>query len=369
MFRSIIVRYLVREISLALLATLLTLLAIVLSHRLAGFLSKAASGLLAKDAIFHLLSLKAVDLGILLLPLAFLLGIMLALGRLYRDQEMTALAACGQGIETVYRAVFTLAIPLALCTLAINLFLLPTVMEWQFTALDKARKEAEISMFTPGQFREIAGGRHVVYIGALNERELSNIFVRTTERDGSISITTGAQGRQATDAQGIRHLVLEQGHRYRGIPGQANYDLLRFERALLRIDTEVPLNARLHRETTPTRELLSSNEPKYAAELHLRLNGPMQILLIALWAPLLARTRPGASRYGRIVAAVLIYAIYFNLVGIGESWLGRGAVSGSIGLWWVHAVFLLFGASLWFYEYGAHYRKRWYRPNLVSSLA
>lgn len=362
MFRSIIVRYLVREIGLALLATLLTLLAIALSHRLAGFLSKAASGLLSKDAIFHLLSLKIVDLSVLLLPLAFLLGIMLALGRLYRDQEMTALAACGQGTETVYRAVLLLAMPLALCTLAINMFLLPTVMEWQFTALDKARKEAEISMFTPGAFREIAGGRHVIYIGALNERELSNIFVRTHENNGNISITTGARGYQETDEQGIRHLILEQGHRYRGIPGNANYDILRFQRALLRIDTEVPLNARLHRETTPTRELLGSPEPKHVAELHLRLNGPMQILLIALWAPLLARTRPGASRYGRIVAAILIYAIYFNLVGIGESWLSRGTVSSAVGLWWVHAVFLIFSMGLWLYEYGVHYRYRsWWR--------
>lgn len=56
---SIIDRYLIREIGLTFLATVLVLLAMVLSHRLAGYLSKAASGLLARDSIFLLIGLQA----------------------------------------------------------------------------------------------------------------------------------------------------------------------------------------------------------------------------------------------------------------------------------------------------------------------
>ena len=56
---SIIDRYLIREIALTLAATTLALLAMVLSHRLANYLSKAASGLLSRDSIFLLLGLQA----------------------------------------------------------------------------------------------------------------------------------------------------------------------------------------------------------------------------------------------------------------------------------------------------------------------
>ena len=70
------------------------------------------------------------------------------------------------------------------------------------------------------------------------------------------------------------------------------------------------------------------------------------MLTIALWAPLLARARPREGRYGRIVAAVLIQAIYFNLVGVGESWLIQGIVIPSLGLWWVHGLFALLGLGL-----------------------
>jgi hypothetical protein len=51
----------------------------------------------------------------------------------------------------------------------------------------------------------------------------------------------------------------------------------------------------------------------------------------------------------------LIYAINFNLVGVGESWLSHGVVGGGVGLWWVHGLFLLFGAGLLLHYYaGSH---------------
>lgn len=344
---SIIDRYLIREIGLTLLATLLVLLAIVLSHRLAGFLNKAASGLLSSDSVFLLLSLQLVEVLVVLIPVAFLLSVMLALGRLYRDHEMAALAACGQGPLSVYHAVFLLAGSIAVLTAGLSLFVAPITMEWQFEVLNRARKEAEISMFTPGTFREVLNGKHVIYIGALEERELRNVFIQTREADGELSITTGEQGRQEVDTQGIRHIVLEHGYRYRGTPGRGDYDLLSFEQAVVRVDTRSPNEAWRHRETVPTRQLLGSSEPPYVAELQMRLNSPIQVLLIALWAPLLARAQPREGRYGRIVAAMLIYAIHFNLIGVGESWLSHSVVDPRLGLWWVHGIVLLFSLGLW----------------------
>jgi lipopolysaccharide export system permease protein len=348
---SIIDRYLIREIGLTVLATLLVLLAIVLSHRLAGYLSKAASGLLARDAILLLLGLQAVYLLVVLIPLAFLLSIMLTLGRLYRDHEMIVLAACGYGPLSMYRAVFLLATLLSLLTAGLSFVVIPAIMELQSDVLARARKEAEVSMFAPGTFREVLNGRHVVYIGALSGRELRNIFIQSREPDGSLSITTGAQGRQGTSEEGTRSIVLDRGYRYRGAPGQSNYDMIRFERATVRVDTEPPPQVWRRRETLPTRQLLHSSDPGQIAELQMRINSPIQILVIALWAPLLARAQPREGRYGRIIAAVLIYAVNFNLVGIGESWLIHRVIDPSIGLWWVHGLFLLFGLGLLLHDY------------------
>jgi len=364
---SIIDRYLIREIALTLLATTLVLLAMVLSHRLAGYLSKAANGLLARDSIFLLLGLQAINFLTVLLPLAFLLSIMLALGRLYRDHEMTALAACGHGALSVYRAVFLLAAPLALVTAGLSFVVGPAIMEYEFEVMAKARKEAEISMFTPGSFREVFEGRHVVYIGALDGRELRNVFIQSREPDGSLSITTGDRGRQSVGEDGIRRIILDRGYRYRGIPGQSDYEIVRFESAAVRVDTTPPPQAWQHQETIPLHQLWNSSEPRLIAELQLRFNSPMQVLVIALWAPLVARAKPREGRYGRVVAAVLIYAINFNLIGIGESWLSHGLVGADVGLWWVHGLFVLFGAGLLLQYYSGS--RGWQLLRRVTRLA
>ena len=201
-------------------------------------------------------------------------------------------------------------------------------------------------MFAPGTFREVLNGRHVVYVGALDERELRNVFIQTLEADGDLSITTGEKGHQRIDEDGSRHVILDHGYRYRGKPGQGDYEMLRFERATVRVDTAPPPRAWQYREALPSRQLLGSSEPALVAELQMRLNSPVQVLTIALWAPLLARAKPREGRYGRVVAAVLIYAVNFNLIGVGESWLSHGVVGASVGLWWVHGLFLLFGAGL-----------------------
>lgn len=343
---SIIDRYLAREIGLTLLATALALMAIILSHRLALYLSKVANGLLARDSIFLLLGLQAVELLVVFLPLAFLLSIMLTLGRLYRDHEMAALAACGYGPLSIYRAVFILAVPLALITSGLSLYLLPITMELQFEALAKARKEAEVSMFTPGTFREVMNGQHVVYVGALNGTELRNVFIQSREANGTLSVTTGEQGHQEVDEEGTRHIILDHGYRYRGQPGLNNYEMIQFERAILRVDTAPPPQSWQHRETVPLRQLWNTSDPRLKAELQMRFSSPIQILIIALWAPPLARTQPRQGRYGRVVAAVLLYAVNFNLIGIGESWLSHGTVGAALGLWWVHGLFLLLGVGL-----------------------
>lgn len=358
---SIIDRYLIREIALTLLAIVLALLAMVLSHRLADYLSRAASGLLARDSILLLIGLQAVYFLVVLIPLAFLLSIMLTLGRLYRDHEMTALAACGYGPLSVYRAVLLLAAPLALATVLLSFVVVPATMELRFEVLAKARQEAEVSLFAPGTFREVLDGRHVIYVGALDEHELRNVFIRTREPDGEISITTGERGRQHLDEEGARHIVLDRGYRYRGAPGQGDYEILRFERATVRVEAAPPPQTWQHRETLPTRQLLGSSEPIHVAELQMRLNSPIQVLIIALWAPLLARARPRQGRYGRIIAAALIYAIYFNLVGVGESWLSHGAVTAALGLWWVHGLFLLFGVGLLLHHYAGYWNHRLFR--------
>jgi lipopolysaccharide export system permease protein len=38
---------------------------------------------------------------------------------------------------------------------------------------------------------------------------------------------------------------------------------------------------------------------------------------------------------------MLVFALYFNLLGTGQLWLEQGRVPGWLGLWWVHGLLLM----------------------------
>ena len=67
------------------------------------------------------------------------------------------------------------------------------------------------------------------------------------------------------------------------------------------------------------------------AEFQWRLSTPLSALLLALLAIPLSRSKPRQGRYARMLAALVIYAVYFNLLDVGRTWveLGeRGRISG-----------------------------------------
>lgn len=347
-------RYLIKEVMLTFLAAVLVLLAVALSHRLAEYLGKAASGLLARDAVLLLLGLQLIRLLVILIPPAFLLAIMLALGRLYRDNEMTALTACGLGPGAVYRPLFLLAVPMAAILAGLALYIVPMAMDLQFELQIRARQSAQLSLFNPGTFREVAGGEHVIYVGSLTDdgQEVRNVFIQSRTRDG-IAITTGERGHQRIDPDtGARYIVLANGHRYQGNPGQENYQSVQFARLAVRVDAPPPEQTWLRREAVSTSELWVAPSPSYWAELHKRISGPISLLLLTFLAPLLARASPREGRYGRVVAAILIYTIYINLLSMGEAWIKRETIWVGLGLWWVHGLVGLLGLLMWRHHYG-----------------
>src|SRR5512144_811077 len=92
---SVLSRYIWKEILLHVAVATSVVLAISLLRRLGSFIGDAADGSLSANAIFELLSLRTIMGLPSLLTIGSYLGAVLGLGRLHKDQEMIALAACG----------------------------------------------------------------------------------------------------------------------------------------------------------------------------------------------------------------------------------------------------------------------------------
>jgi len=88
-----------------------------------------------------------------------------------------------------------------------------------------------------------------------------------------------------------------------------------------------------------------SLESKDRAEFQWRMSTPISALLLALAAIPLSHSRPRQGRYAKMLLALGIYAIYFNLLDVSRSWVEQG----SLGyIWWVPGTLGVLVASLYF---------------------
>jgi lipopolysaccharide export system permease protein len=150
----VIDRYLLKEVGLNWVAVTLVLWLIVVSNRLARFLGEAAAGDLPGNVVFTLLGLKSIEYLVVLLPLTLYLGVLLALGRLYKDSEMAALGACGVGPAQLYRPLLMLALPVAALVAALALFVAPQAASLGNEVRARAEGSTDLSAITAGRFHE-----------------------------------------------------------------------------------------------------------------------------------------------------------------------------------------------------------------------
>src|ERR1700753_2399225 len=88
-------RYVLREVVQTWLAVTRILVAILVANQLSKFLGRAAENAYGRHIVFDLIALGAIMNLSVIVPVGLLLAIILALGRLYHDSEMTALQGCG----------------------------------------------------------------------------------------------------------------------------------------------------------------------------------------------------------------------------------------------------------------------------------
>ncbi len=104
------------------------------------------------------------------------------------------------------------------------------------------------------------------------------------------------EGFQETAPNGDRFLVMLNGTRYEGVPGQADFKIVEFERYAMRIeppsyDRKCPISRRI-----PRCYLLQNPTTWNMSELEWRIGLPLSALILALLAIPLSYVNPRAGR-------------------------------------------------------------------------
>ncbi len=322
-------------------------LVISIGSRFSGYLNEAANGILSKDILFLLITYRIPKFLELIIPISFFLSVMLVYGRLHVDSEMVVLETSGMGPYRIMVITLLMSLVVMTMTAGVTLWLKP-VGETQVGKLFAGQRSmTEFDTLAPGRFQSLPSGKRVTYAESFTENgDLSKVFIneyKVSNFFGPQDVITvvSERGETQIDENNNRFLVLNDGYRYSGKPGEKDYQVIEYEEYGQLIEKVVPKERDPEQTAKPTGVLLASPDLKDRAELQWRFSIILMIPLIALMAVPLSRVNPRQGRFSRLLPGMLLCFFYIIALSSARSSIGRGNLPVYPGMLWIHGLFIV----------------------------
>jgi lipopolysaccharide export system permease protein len=303
------------------------------------FLNDAVNGLLSGGTVVALVALKVLIALEVLIPVTLYLSIVLALSRLHSDSEITAMESCGVDQKTIITAVLFPSIILAIMVSVLSLYARPWAYEKSYFLQTMGQNEFDIGKVESGRFYEM-GEDLVFFAEGLDpaRSEARNVWVwefgqerrRVTSAKSARQITGPGEGQKAIAFQNGSHYILN-------LKKKTDH-LVEFGNNVYQLAPPRIKNDQYRRKSASTEHLANSKAPKDIAELQWRYSTGISTVLMSLLAIPLSRVAPRRGKYGKVVAAIILFFVFYNLSLIAKTWVEKKMVGAVPGIWWVTAL-------------------------------
>lgn len=172
-----------------------------------------------------------------------------------------------------------------------------------------------------------------------------------------MGVTVAHQGNVQTMDNGDSFLILTQGRRYEGAPGEADFWMGSFSRYGLRIPPQEVVQRGVQPRMLGSVELWREPTPIHMAEWVSRMAYPLIALILCVLAIPLSYVNPRAGRSLNVVFAILIYVAYVNLTGLSQGWVSRALMSAGQSLLLVHGGMLLLVTAFFWWRFRGPWAK------------
>jgi lipopolysaccharide export system permease protein len=334
----IIDRYIMREIIQPTIVVCGVLIFIFGCYMATRFLADALVGQLPGTTVLILILLRIAIALEVLLPTTLYLSVVVALGRLYKDSEMTALFACGVSMRRVLRPVLSTAVAIAVVVASLSLFIRPWAYDKYYLLKAQAEANFDLTRMNDGTFYEIENGMRVIYAEKVDQQqdEAKRVFIRT-ERDDTIQVIYAKRANQTMDlATGRQILVFTDGYVYEFSRTDEEGRIMQFEQSAMPLEPSEDLQLKYRVKSASTGSLARSDDSEEIAEFQWRLSTPLATVLLAMLGVPLSRSSPRRGKYAKVTTAVVIFAIYYNLSALAKKWVEKGVLESFPGIWWIH---------------------------------
>jgi lipopolysaccharide export system permease protein len=342
MVGGVFYRSLVREFFVTGAFVSAILLGIIVFTQLIRLLGESVSGLLAVEGVMALVGFSALNYLPILLSVSLYLSVLLTLTRSYRDSEMVVWFSSGIGLTRWIRPVMGFAVPVVSVIALLSFVLAPWAKQKAEEFKTRLDTRDDVTLATPGAFRESKQADRVFFLENVDAKNnhVGNIFVQSVQ-NGKEGTMVAKEGVQETAPNGDRFLVLFNGTRYEGIPGQADFKLVEFDRYAVRIEAVEIKESQPNYKSFSTFYLIQHPNSWNISELEWRIGLPLSALILAMLAIPLSFVNPRAGRSLNLLMAIVIYMAYNNMLGVATAWVGQGRIGPVAGLWAVHGGMLV----------------------------
>jgi lipopolysaccharide export system permease protein len=336
-----------KELSRTFGATLVILVTVVLTMTLIRTLGQASRGSFNPSDVTLVMGYTVLAYTPTLLSMSLFIAIIGTLSRMYRESEMVIWFCSGRGLAALLAPLFRFSWPIFGVIAVLALVVLPWTNQRIDNLKNQYEKRGDIERVEPGQFQESANGSRVFFIEKNNtgQRTGANVFIATNEA-GKETITSARSGRIDTLPQG-RFLMLNNGQRLETLSGTTDIKVSEFEAYGTQVTTD-PFTGTdpVFVNTRPTLELIRNPSSVALAELSWRFGLILAAFNFVIIGVALSSVNPRVGKNINLVFALFAFIFYFNLLNLGQNWVGSEKVSLGIYLIALHGgIFAL--ACLW----------------------
>ncbi|MFA6962679.1 MAG: LptF/LptG family permease [Opitutaceae bacterium] len=342
---------------------------LIVGNAFKDLLGYLLAGQLTLTTFTKLLGLLVPFVGVHAIPVGMLTGVLLVLGRMSAQQEITAMRAAGLGVGYVARPIILIAIAGVIVALGLNFYYMPRARTLYRTSISEAVRQNPLSLIVEKTFiRQFSG--YVVYVGKKDGGLLGEVWVWRLDKEKRVTEFLRAKTGRITydDEKNVMKVVLFDAFADRRDPKNpevfANTD---FQGAMGEVPLDLPLDnlfgqrvmgiklgiMTLDELLERRRQLVQDNASptermKVAVALNERGASSLTILAFTFLAiPLGIKVSRKETSANLGIALMLALGYYFMTFAVG--WLDRAPAVRPDLLMWLPPV-LFIGLGVWLFR-------------------
>ncbi|GKN45712.1 LPS export ABC transporter permease LptF [Klebsiella variicola] len=344
----IIIRYLVRETLKSQLAILFILLLIFFCQKLVRILGAAVDGDIPTNLVLSLLGLGIPEMAQLILPLSLFLGLLMTLGKLYTESEITVMHACGLSKAVLIKAAMILALFTGAVAAVNVMWAGPWSSRHQDEVLAEAKANPGMAALAQGQFQQASDGNAVMFIESVNGNRFHDVFLAQLRPKGNArpSVVVADSGELSQQKDGSQVVTLNKGTRFEGTAMLRDFRITDFNNYQAIIGHQAVTSDPDDTEQMDMRTLWQTHTDRARAELHWRFTLVATVFIMALMVVPLSVVNPRQGRVLSMLPAMLLYLVFFLLQTSIKSNGGKGKMDPSIWMWAINLLYFALAVLL-----------------------